>query len=88
MRFSIASLVIISAYLFSAAAEQAESFETTLLGSISQSGDRDMRELLVGRQGCQSGFGLCSNTGSCCPLGGDCCNDGRLFYIMLVELLS
>ena len=41
-------------------------------------GERSIRGLLK-RQYCNSGYGLCK-TGGCCPIGGQCCNDGELRY--------
>lgn len=77
MRFSIASLVVMSTYLLTArAGEFAMSTEATQFGSGVQSGPT-IRELLVGRQSCQQGFGFCSNTGVCCPTNGDCCPKGK-----------
>ncbi|KAJ6541611.1 hypothetical protein B0H19DRAFT_1173822 [Mycena capillaripes] len=34
-------------------------------------------EGLLTPRACPSGYGLCSTTGVCCPLGGDCCKDGH-----------
>lgn len=78
MRFSITSLFVIGTYLLTTAraGELAASTEATQFGSAVQSGP-SLRELLIERQGCQQGFGVCSNTGSCCPLGGGCCSNGR-----------
>ncbi|TEB37105.1 hypothetical protein FA13DRAFT_1809741 [Coprinellus micaceus] len=33
----------------------------------------DLLKLSPRQGGCESGYGLCSTTGSCCPLGGSCC---------------
>lgn len=78
MRFSLTSLFVIGTYLLTTAraGEFAESTEATQFGSAVQSGP-SLRELLIERQGCQQGFGVCSNTGSCCPVGGGCCSSGR-----------
>lgn len=32
---------------------------------------------LLRRQNCPSGYGYCSDTGACCPLGGACCSNGH-----------
>ncbi|KAF9445938.1 hypothetical protein P691DRAFT_762067 [Macrolepiota fuliginosa MF-IS2] len=69
MRFSIASLITIGVYLANTAAA-AELVPT--VPSWPSTGNK----VLDKRQSCPSGFGFCSNTGVCCPLGGECCNPG------------
>ncbi|KIL61422.1 hypothetical protein M378DRAFT_166867 [Amanita muscaria Koide BX008] len=32
---------------------------------------------LLKRQYCNPGYGYCSNSGRCCPLGDGCCNTGK-----------
>ncbi|EKM79972.1 hypothetical protein AGABI1DRAFT_99591 [Agaricus bisporus var. burnettii JB137-S8] len=81
MRFSISSLIVVGAYMLntvSANVEQVESIATSQHATAAELGSRELAGLLSKRATCDSGFGLCPNdAGVCCPLGGDCCGNGR-----------